>query len=93
MATNRPNKIYSREQTIWGIPASIVIGGSFCSLLFITLLLTNQGLNNSIGYTFIPAALTGYLSGDRWKEFMLGLVAHPQLIYIRGDKRELLFDG
>lgn len=84
----KPNKIFSRERTAWGIPVSTLIGLLLCALLFVVLAAVFKMDMGTATWVILPfAAVSGFFTGTRYQEAAMNLVVHPQYIYIRGDTK------
>ena len=85
----KPNDIYIRERTAYGIPVSTLIGLFLCAAVFLILILgLKVDLNTALFISFPFAVVVGFFSGARWQDFLLNLFVHPSYIYNRGDARE-----
>ncbi len=84
----KPNKIYSRERTAWGVPVSTLVGLVLCAFLFAGLIAIAKLDIGTVTWIVFPfAVLSGFFTGGRYKDFVLNLFIHPQYIYIRGDRK------
>lgn len=82
----KPNKIYSRERTAWGVPVSTLVGLVLCAFLFAGLIAIAKLDIGTVTWIVFPfAVLSGFFTGSRYKDFVMNLLIHPQYIYIRGD--------
>jgi hypothetical protein len=82
----KPNKIYSRERTAWGVPVSTLIGLVLCALLFAGLVAIFKVDMATATWVMFPfVVLSGFFTGNRYKDVALNLLVHPTYIYIRGD--------
>jgi hypothetical protein len=88
----KPNQIYSRERTAWGIPVSTLLGLMFCAILFIALVASRKAdINQATWIVFPFAIVTGFFSGSRYKDFALNSIVHPQYLYLRGEPKVRIF--
>jgi amino acid transporter len=82
----KPNKIFSRERTAWGIPVSTLIGLLLCALLLVVLAVVFKMDMGTATWAILPfAAVSGFFTGGRYQDAAMNLLVHPQYIYIRGD--------
>jgi hypothetical protein len=82
----KPNKIYSRERTAWGVPVSTLIGLVLCAFLLVGLVAIFKMDMGTATWVILPfAAVSGFFTGGRYQDAAMNLLVHPQYIYIRGD--------
>jgi hypothetical protein len=82
----KPNKIYSRERTAWGVPVSTLIGLVLCAFLFAGLVaILKVDLGTATWVMFPLMVVSGFFTGGRYQDAAMNLLVHPQYIYIRGD--------
>jgi hypothetical protein len=82
----KPNKIYSRERTAWGVPVSTLIGLILCAIAYVSLIVIGKMDVGAATWPIFPfVVVSGFFTGSRYKDVALNLLVHPAYIYIRGD--------
>jgi hypothetical protein len=72
----KPNKIYSRERTAWGVPVSTLIGLILCAIAYVSLIVIGKMDAGTATWPIFPfVVVSGFFTGSRYKDVTLNLLA------------------